>query len=162
MRQWPLQIVDRKLPIDHLLSVVRALSRQNPVRLLVVDYIQRYGQRDQIDPVVDRLVEFAKAENVAVLVCSQITKTHTDKGGLDKGRPSLYSLKESTTIAEAAAVVWILWRPERDGHSEVTRADGSAIQTDGLAELMCVKNADGPVMDDIMRFDEQYFRFVEV
>jgi len=158
--KWPLSIFFRCEPIGNILAVVRARHVRSPICLFVVDYLQRYGDDPKIlNPIINALARFATKENIAVMALSQITKTHTRGGAVDTGRPLLASTKGSTTIGEASAMVWILWRPERDGQMEMKTRDGFKVSTKGKAELIVAKNTTGPVGECVMNFNERCFQF---
>lgn len=165
IEKWPLEVLDRKDQIHSVMAAVRARHRRNPVGMLVVDFMQRYGTSPaDLDPVFDQLVRFATNENVAVLALSQITKQYDSKGRIDQGRPLLASMKGSTTLAEQAGMVWILWRPERDGHETIpvnVMGIPSQQSTKGRIEIVVAKNSDGPTAAILGHFNERCFQIME-
>lgn len=131
-------------------SVIKRRIKKNPIKLVVVDYIQEIARRDSktiseaslIKENVMALVEIAKTYNVAVLGLSQLTKDALDD------KPSLKALKGSGGLGEAAHCVINLWSGD-DEQKNKTK----------LLRLHIAKNRDGISGDLVLNYDGEFGRF---
>lgn len=98
---------------------VHMLDPENPVRLVVVDYIQYLsgggGSRyEQITDVAKMLKELNNKTSIPILAAAQIHKAGKDRNGkkLEDDAPSMDDISDSQYIARVADNVIVLWRPE--------------------------------------------------
>ena len=128
---------------------VRRHARMNGTGLVVVDYLQllrepdvRRGERkQQVDAALEGLLALARLDNLAVLVCSQLSRACE---GRDNKRPLLSDLRESGEIEQCADVVLAIYRDEVY-HPESQDA--------GTAEIRILKNKHGRTGTVLMAWD---------
>ena len=118
--QWPMFIDDSgKISVRELIARSRTAIKRDRVRIVVVDYlrlIEGPGKelRERIAAVTNSLRELAKAENVAVLALSQLSRP---RDGNVNSEPTMLSLKESGDIEAHAHTVILSHMPLDDqGH----------------------------------------------
>lgn len=153
LSRMPLYISDAPtVTLEKLIWNATRLKRSKNICLVAVDYaqiIKAHGQniREQVTNVAFRLRDFAKAENVGVLLLSQSPRP---EGRNINARPNMHSLKESGALEEAAHVIVLPYRPV-DEASKFT----------GMDELIVGKNRNG-VLDSVhVTLNGQYLRFEE-
>jgi replicative DNA helicase len=135
---WPLWLDDSgSLHITELLSRARLLIRRHGAKLIVVDYLQlvRADARDireRVSKVADALRQLAKAEQVPVVLLSQLRRPQNVNDP-----PTLIDLKESGDIEAHAHVVFLLHCP--------TGPDGNPTGEDTLIVGKNRNGARGPV-----------------
>jgi replicative DNA helicase len=129
VKEWPLEIDDRNgQTIDSALAGCRKSCRRRGTGFVALDYVQilrftgpatlRY---QEISDASRKLREFAKVENVPVLMLSSITETG-DKN--QNRRPTLADLKGSGDLAFHADVAILIHRDRgEDGASIDTRTE---------------------------------------
>jgi replicative DNA helicase len=131
-------IDDRPNPsVAELRTGARRLHHDQPLRLVVVDYLQRLRPSDprrqrheQVGELAADLKTLARELSVPVLVLAQLNRAATSDG-----RPTLANLRESGTIEAEADQVWLLHRPE------LAKPKDPDLQ--GKAELIAAKNRNG-------------------
>ena len=128
------------------------------LRLVVVDYLQLCGVRDergktreqQVSEVSRALKALAKQEKLCVLGLSQLNRSVETRDKKDK-RPQLSDLRESGAIEQDADVVMFVFRPDMyPDHPDETK---------GLAEIIIGKQRQGPTGTITLRFTKEYVRF---
>lgn len=95
---------------NYILSSIRRHMLSHPVDVVVIDYLQKlkfYGEniRREIDDAMDKLSSFAKDNNIAMVLVSQLRRS--DKAGAE---PTKEDLKESGNIENFADSVILLHR----------------------------------------------------
>ena len=138
---------------------VRALKikREHGLKVVVVDLIGltapsgAFGSREQqVADISRRLHALAKELQVAVVVVAQINRNNQTRS--DK-RPSIHDLRESAQIGHDAAVVLLVYRPEKaDRNSE----------RKGEADLIIDKNRFGAETTLTVAAQLHYSRFVSM
>ncbi len=135
---------------SYILSSVKRHMLSHPVDVVVVDYLQklRYYSQDTkraITDIMDRFCSFAKDNNIAMIVVSQLRRS-------DKPEPELSDLKESGDIENFADSVVLLHR--NSVHKAEERKKGW---------YRVAKNRQGKTTDNVAcTFDENYLVFREV
>jgi replicative DNA helicase len=126
LAKLPLRVSDSGgIHLDKLMWIATREKRQRDIKLFVVDYaqiIQAPGRdpREQVTNVAQRLRLFAKAENVATVLLSQSPRP---EGRNINARPTMFSLKESGALEEAAHTVILPYRPVEPETSVFTGED---------------------------------------
>ncbi len=144
---------------DHQINLVRyevaAIARENPVKLLVVDYLQladpgrRYDNRVQEVSIVSQaLKNLARELKIPVLAVSQLSRAVEHRG---ERKPQLADLRESGAIEQDADVVMFLYRTDAE-------AVGSVIPT----KLSIAKHRNGPMGEVDLLFKGDRIRFYSV
>lgn len=138
---------------------VRALKikREHGLKVIVVDLIgltapalSNAPREQQVADVSRRLHALAKELQVAVVVVAQINRNNQTRA--DK-RPSIHDLRESAQIGHDAAVVVLVYRPEK--------ADRKT-QRIGEADLIIDKNRFGAEKTLTVAAQLHYSRFVSI
>lgn len=99
-----------------------------PVRLVVVDYLQRLsagarsGAYDKASEISFTIKDMANRQNIPVLLLSQLNRSPEKRKNSDDPEaqyPELSDLRDSGRIEEDADSVWLLWRPNKmSAHEE--------------------------------------------
>jgi replicative DNA helicase len=116
------------LSIQQLRAKCARLHAQNPLSLVLVDYIQLMrgdtkGNREQEVGSISRgLKELAKELNAPVIALSQLSRDVEKRGG--EKRPLLSDLRESGSLEQDADCIVFLWRGEY--YSIAEYEDGTA------------------------------------
>ena len=124
-----------KISVRELVARSRTAIKRDGVKIIVVDYlrlIEGPGKelREKIAGVTNSLRELAKAENVAVLALSQLSRP---RDGNVNSEPTMLSLKESGDIEAHAHTVILSHMPLDDyGHPS------------GEEKLIIAKQRNGP------------------
>ncbi|KAB8186925.1 AAA family ATPase [Nonomuraea phyllanthi] len=142
--------------LDHIRSQLRWLSREDPAKLVVVDYLQimtapKNPRRDiELGMVTQQLKAMAGEFGLTIVLLSQLNREsqkRTDK------RPQIGELKDSGSI-EADADVVILIHREDAYEPESPRA--------GEAELIVAKNRGGPQATVTVAAQLHYSRLIDM
>jgi replicative DNA helicase len=134
-------------------STLKRKIKTNPIKLLVVDYIQIMEMRDSknmseaslIKENIRGIKELATKYHVCAIALSQITK---DALG---GKPGLKALKGSGGIGEDSDCVINLWTDSEDGEDKPTKA----------INIEVAKNRNGMKGGLVVNFDGEFNRFTE-
>ena len=119
LADMPLSIVDRpNMRIDDIRRIARNTSRERPLGLIVVDYLQLMTHSDPRLPRQQQVAEFsrslkllARELEVAVVACSQLNRASEYR----KDRmPGLSDLRESGAVEQDSDVVILLHRKTED------------------------------------------------
>lgn len=138
MKEWPLEIDDRDgQTIDFALAGCRLSCRRRKTSFVALDYVQNLRftgpgklRHQEISDAAKRLRQFAKEENIPVLLLSSITE------GQDKSpnkRPTLADLRGSGDLAFHADVAALIHRERGE--------DGASI--DSRSEIVVAKQRGG-------------------
>jgi replicative DNA helicase len=101
--------------LDRLIWNAMTQKRKHGIQVLAVDYAQIIDapgreDRQRVTAVAQRLRLFAKDEGVGVILLSQSPRP-SDSGSRINTRPTMFSLKESGSLEEAAHAVILPYRP---------------------------------------------------
>jgi replicative DNA helicase len=152
LAKLPLTISDEGgAHIDRLIWNATRQKRKANIQLLAVDYAQIIGApgrdpRERVTAVANRLRLFAKDENVAVLLLSQSPRP---EGRSLNARPTMYSLKESGALEEAAHTVILPYRPVNQETGVFTGED----------ELIIAKQRAGAIGSVPVYLNGKYLKF---
>lgn len=138
VQTWPLEIDDRDgQTVDYALAGCRMSCRRRKTRFIAVDYMQNFRftgpakvRYQEISDAAKKLRQFAKEEDVPVLLLSSITESQ-DKN--PNRRPVLSDLRGSGDLAFHADVAILIHRERGE--------DGASI--DPRAELVVAKQRGG-------------------
>ena len=120
-------------------------------RIHTIDYLQmlqfdrRQRTEEAIGDVCREMKRFARANDCAVILLSQLTERRDNKG--QQVRPTLEDLRQSGDIRQAADVVILNHRPKAD--DEFTGDD----------ELIVAKQRNGPIGSVPLYFDNDRLEF---
>jgi replicative DNA helicase len=149
--QWPMFIDDSgRISVRELIARSRTAIKRDGVKIIVVDYlrlIEGPGKelREKLAAVTNSLRELAKAENVAVLALSQLSRP---RDGNVNSEPTMLSLKESGDIEAHAHTVILSHMPLDDsGHPN------------GEEKLIIAKQRNGPCGPVHVRYDYKLLCF---
>ena len=168
--QAPIWIDDSPgLSMLEIRSRARRLASTSGVKMIIVDYLQLLSgppgvenRQQEISQISRSLKILAKELNVPVLALSQLSRAPEGRTG-DSKRPQLSDLRESGAIEQDADVVMAIYRPEMyerpvDDQGNPTKApDGTPLE--GLAEIVVLKQRNGPTGIVRLNFRKQFTRF---
>lgn len=161
----PLYIDDTPgISIMDLRAKCRRLKAEKKIEMVIIDYLQlmtgssaKGGNREQEIAGISRaLKELAKELDVCVIALSQLSRAVETRGG-DK-KPQLSDLRESGSIEQDADMVMALYRPEYYGFE--TDEEGNS--TAGLAEVIILKQRNGPTGTARLNFIGKYGKFTDL
>lgn len=150
----PLYLSDTgNIHVDRLLWNAAREKERHGIRLLVVDYVQIVkgpgaSRLEQVGNVAERLRVFAKEQKIAVLLLSQMARP---EGRNLNSRPTMFGLKETGRLEEAAHTVLLPFRP----------ADADTGAFTGEDELIVGKQRWGGIGSIPVKLNGKYLRFEE-
>jgi replicative DNA helicase len=150
-------------------SRARRVKSETGLDMIVVDYLQFIqeppGAESRVQAVsqISRLLKaLAKELEVPVLALSQLSRSTEQRTGESRGRPQLADLRDSGAIEQDADLVMGIFRPEVYALKEEGN-NGAPAQIpqniDGLAEIIILKQRNGPTGTVELTFQKQYTRF---
>ena len=132
----------------------RRHKQQQPLGLVVIDYLQLMGggqriesRQQEIAQISRSLKGLARELEIPVIALSQLNR---DVEGREDHRPRMSDLRESGAIEQDADVIMLLHREEYFKRTE---------ENAGIAELIIAKQRNGPTGDVKLRFFAEYMRF---
>lgn len=147
------------LNILDLRARVRRFREKFGVEFVVIDYLQllrstsRRAQESrqlEVSEISAGIKGLAKELMIPIMVLSQLNRQPDERGG----KPMMSHLRESGSIEQDADVIGMLYRPEMYAQDEEERKEMS-----GKAELLIVKQRNGPVGDVPLTFLKEFTRF---
>ena len=144
-------------------SRARRLARRHGLDLIIIDYLQlmhipghREGKVNMVTDISRAIKALAKELNIPILALSQLNRSVEQR---TCKRPLMADLRESGAIEQDADVITFLYRDEYYNPDTVDT---------GIAELITVKQRNGPVgvdrlvfQGEIARFDNNEYRSFE-
>lgn len=153
-------IIDRckSTSLEYILNSIRKYSFVHNVKWVVVDYIQLVNSKQQsreqeIGHIARSLKNIAIELNISVIALSQLRRPE-DK----KFEPSIFDLRDSGQIEEAADTIMMPYRPEH--YAIEYFEDGSS--TEGMAEILITKGRNSGIFRFRMQFTKQLTEFKNV
>lgn len=144
---------DRRVTIPYIVSQCKRLSAENPLGLLIVDYMglitpigKNKSRREEVTEISHMLKQASSDLNLPILALSQLNReceTRSDK------RPILADLRESGDIEQDAHMVWFLYRDEVYNKSAEK----------GKAEILVRKNRAGKIGRVYLTFEGKFTTF---
>ncbi|WP_341530097.1 replicative DNA helicase [Nostoc sp. UHCC 0302] len=132
-------------------KIKQAIAQYGQISLVVVDYLQLMsgGENEvrELGEITRRFKILARECNVPIILLSQLSRgveSRTDK------RPMMSDLRSSGAIEQDADVVIMLYRDEYYNQDSPDR---------GIAEMIVVKQRNGPTGTVKLLFDAQYTKF---
>ena len=151
------------ISIFELRAKCRRLKLQHDIQLIIVDYLQLmtgppniFSREQEVSSISRSLKSIAKELDVPIIALSQLNRSVEIRSG--SKRPQLSDLRESGAIEQDADMVLFIHRPEKYGLFEDD--DGNSLV--GLSEILLAKNRNGPVGDIVLRFRDEFAKFVEL
>ena len=152
------------ISIFELRAKCRRLKRLHNIDIIIIDYLQlmtgipeNKGNREQEVSTISRALKgIAKELDVPVIALSQLNRSVEIRSG--SKRPQLSDLRESGAIEQDADMVIFIHRPEKYGFME--DEEGNSLK--GLAEIILAKHRNGPIGDIILKFKEDFAKFVDI
>ncbi|HKG93492.1 MAG TPA: replicative DNA helicase, partial [Gemmatimonadaceae bacterium] len=148
-------------------SKARRLKAESGLGLVIVDYLQLIqgpssveNRQQEISMISRSLKGLAKELSVPVMALSQLSRAPEQRTGDSKGRPQLSDLRESGAIEQDADVVLAIYRPEvYADRTEGPPVDKDGNSLEGRAEIIILKQRNGPIGTVNLFFHKQYTRF---
>lgn len=154
IEKLPLWIYDQNGTIDEVISSMFVASKKYGISVFMVDYLQRIApsssekklrRNEQVELATRRFKEFAKENNTAIVLFSQLNRG-TEMNV--KKKPELENLRDSGGIEQEADVVLLLHRDKvKDDRKEI--------------ELIVAKNRHGSTVSFNLTFLPERARFAE-
>ncbi|NJK86917.1 MAG: replicative DNA helicase, partial [Bacteroidales bacterium] len=152
------------ISIFELRAKCRRLKRQFDIDIIIIDYLQLMtgtaetkGNREQEVSTISRALKgIAKELNVPVIALSQLNRSVEIRSG--SKRPQLSDLRESGAIEQDADMVVFIHRPEKYGFLE--DEEGNSLR--GLAEIILAKHRNGAIGDVMLRFKDEFAKFMDL
>ena len=145
------------ITVGELRARCRAAHRRNPLRLIVVDYLQLIefehetgNTSTDFGRVSRKLKQLARELLCPVIALSQLNRAVESRS--DK-RPVMSDLRESGAIEQDADAIAMLYREEYYLKEKTEEYDR------GVAEVLVQKNRHGPTGVARLRFEKQVPRF---
>ena len=142
--------------IINMRSVIRKISREKEIGLIVVDYLQLMSTTKNYDNMVNQVTEIsrslkglAKEFNVPVIALSQLSRAVESRGG----RPRLSDLRDSGSIEQDADVVMFLHREDKNNEEN---------QKNQIIEILIEKHRNGPTGKVELFFDNKKTSFLSI
>jgi len=142
------------LTVLELRAKARRLKAENPIGLIIVDYLQLMqgpkgieSRQQEISVISRSLKALAKELTIPIIALSQLSRAVEQRSD---HRPQLSDLRESGAIEQDADVVIFLYRPYVYSHEE---------EDDGKAEIIVSKQRNGPTGKIEASFINKYARF---
>ena len=162
----PLYIDDTpSMSIFELRTKARRLVREHGVKMIMIDYLQlmnasgmSFGSRqEEVSTISRSLKGLAKELNIPIIALSQLNRGVDGREGFDGKIPVLSDLRESGAIEQDADMVCFIHRPEYYKLYD----DGKGHDMRGMAMFIIAKHRNGAVGDVLMRFRNEYARFLD-
>ena len=157
LSEAPIYIDDTPaISVLEMRAKIRRLASQQPIGLIIVDYLQLMRGRSDIENRTQEISEIsrslkalAKEHNVPVIALSQLNRSlesRTDK------RPMMSDLRESGAIEQDADVICFIYRDEVYNKSEDNPEKG-------IAEVIIGKQRNGPTGVSRLTFIKEFTMF---
>lgn len=137
-------------------SMLRRMSSEKPIGLVIIDYLQLMGTSKSYDNMVNQVTEIsrslkglAKEFNVPVIALSQLSRAVESRGG----RPRLSDLRDSGSIEQDADVVMFIHREDKYGENSERK---------NIVEILIEKHRNGPTGIVELFFDDKKTSFLSV
>jgi replicative DNA helicase len=144
-------------------SKARRLKAESGVGMVIVDYLQLIqgpanseNRQQEISQISRGLKALAKELGVPVLALSQLSRAPEQRAG-DQKRPQMSDLRESGAIEQDADLIMAIYRPEVYAEKEEGRLVNPELE--GPAEIIILKQRNGPIGTVNLHFHKQYTRF---
>jgi replicative DNA helicase len=144
-------------------SKSRRLKAENGLDMIIVDYLQLISgpansenRQQEISQISRGLKALAKELSVPVLALSQLSRAPEQRAG-DQKRPQMSDLRESGAIEQDADLIMAIYRPEVYAEKEEGRLVNPELE--GQAEIIILKQRNGPIGTVNLFFHKQYTRF---
>jgi replicative DNA helicase len=146
-------------------SKARRLKADAGLGMVIVDYLQLIqgpakaeNRQQEISQISRSLKALAKEISVPVVALSQLSRAPEQRSGEGK-RPQLSDLRESGAIEQDADLVMAIYRPEvyAERNPDGSFKDGENVE--GRAEIIVLKQRNGPIGTVNLFFHKQYTRF---
>lgn len=149
----------RSTQLDDICAGIRYMHQTYGIRIAIIDYLQQLNFTAAQQPrnvTTEQQTGFAARclknlgdrLGICVIALSQINRS------LDRQRPWLSALRDSGQIAEAADLVMLCWRPEfYNGQYDASLEQWSPR---GTMALLIAKNRMGPIMDVMVKWNQQW------
>ncbi len=156
----PLYIDDSSdVGIIEIRAKARRLHQQQPLGLIIVDYLQLMRPDGRVESRVQQVGEMsrglkilARELHVPVIALSQLSRAVETRGqSIDSKRPLLSDLRESGSIEQDADLVAFIFREEYYD-KETERA--------GIADIIIAKHRNGGLGDVELTFAKEYPKFM--
>ena len=145
--------------IIEIRAKARRLHQQQPLGLIIIDYLQLMRPDGRVESRVQQVGEMsrglkilARELNVPVIALSQLSRAVETRGqSIDSKRPLLSDLRESGSIEQDADLVAFIFREEYYD-KETERA--------GIADIIIAKHRNGAIGDVELTFAKEYPKFL--
>ncbi|HUZ78581.1 MAG TPA: replicative DNA helicase [Chloroflexota bacterium] len=144
------------LTVMELRSKARRLSAEEPIELIIIDYLQLMHGRgsdnrvQEVSEITRSLKSLARELNIPVLAVSQLSRLVESR---QSHVPQLSDLRESGSIEQDADIVMFIYRDEIYNKES---------DKPGVADVIIAKHRNGPIGDVSLRFYGSYQLFKDL
>jgi replicative DNA helicase len=148
--------------IFELRAQCRRLKSAHDIKIVMIDYLQLMSgtsdgkgmnREQEISNISRSLKSLSKELDIPVIALSQLSRAVETRTGEKK--PQLSDLRESGAIEQDADLVMGLYRPEYYGFLQ----DANGQSTQGVSEVIVMKNRHGPTDTIQLKFVSRFGRF---
>ncbi|TLF26659.1 MAG: replicative DNA helicase [Spiroplasma sp. WSS] len=148
------------LRVLELQTKLRKLSRENSIKLVIIDYLQLLTGRDsesrqqEVSNISRSLKILARELRVPIVCLSQLSRMVERR---EEKRPLMSDLRESGAIEQDADVIMFLYRD--DYYKEKNSEETTSSQESNLAEILISKHRNGPTGKVVTVFIPKWGKF---
>lgn len=148
------------LRVLELQTKLRKLSRENNIKLVIIDYLQLLTGRDsesrqqEVSNISRSLKILARELKIPIICLSQLSRLVERR---EEKRPLMSDLRESGAIEQDADVIMFLYRD--DYYKERNSEETTISQESSIAEIIISKHRNGPTGKVVTIFISKWCKF---
>lgn len=119
---------DEDYSIDTVLNIAKSLIRRHGINVLALDPLNCFDhcrpnnmtETQYLDKLLGRMANFAKQNNILLILVAHPTKMHKLPGQKEEAKPDMYDIAGSAAFANKADYILSVFRDFAEGHTQVT------------------------------------------